>query len=74
MTDGEKRIQMILRNYAKGKYTLPYLKSVLERGLEQVEALGVKNVNRRFIENLAHLEEAIRRIERSKITGKERNQ
>jgi hypothetical protein len=63
MTHSEKRINIILTNYAKGKYDLAYLKNILARGLRHVEERGVMGVDRRFIENLAHIEAAIKRIE-----------
>jgi hypothetical protein len=66
MTYGEKRINAIITNYAKGKYDLPYLKDILRRGLEHVDCLGVMGVDKQFILNLAHIEAAIKRIEASK--------
>jgi hypothetical protein len=64
MTEGEKRIAIILINYSKGKYDLPYLKDILARGLRHVDERGVMGVDRRFIHNLACVEAAIKRIER----------
>ena len=66
MTEGEKRIAIIMINYAKGKYDLAYLKDVLTRGLKHLDECGAANVGRRFISNLAAIEIAIERIERSK--------
>jgi hypothetical protein len=63
MTDGENRINIILTNYAKGKYDLAYLKDILARGLQHVEERGVMGVDQRFIHNLACVEAAIERIE-----------
>jgi hypothetical protein len=65
MTEGEKRIAIILINYSKGKYSLQYLKDVLARGLRHVDECGVTGVDRRFIHNLACVEAAIERIERA---------
>jgi len=65
MTEGEKRINIILINYAKGKYSLAYLKDLATRGQQTVEERGVMGVDKRFITNLACLETAIKRIERS---------
>jgi hypothetical protein len=65
MTEGEKRIAIILINYAKGKYDLPYLKDILARGLCHVNERGVMGVDQRFIHNLACVEAAIERIERA---------
>lgn len=71
MTYGEKRIAIIMTNYAKGKYDLAYLKDILARGLKHVGERGVMGVDRRFIENLAHIEAAIKRIERGQTNWKE---
>jgi hypothetical protein len=71
MTYGEKRINIILINHAKGKYTLKYLKDLLSRGLRHVEERGVMGVDRRFIHNLACLETAIALIEREQSNRKE---
>jgi hypothetical protein len=65
MTEGEKRINILIVNVAQGAYDLAYLKDILARGLEHVEAYGVKNVDKQFILNLAHIEAAIQRIERA---------
>jgi hypothetical protein len=65
MTCGERRINNILTNYANGKYSLAYLKDILRRGLKHIDERGVMGVDRRFIENLAHIEAAIERIERA---------
>jgi hypothetical protein len=64
MTYGEKRINIILTNYANGKYDLLFLKDLLARGLRHVEERGVMGVDKQFILNLAHIESAIERIER----------
>jgi hypothetical protein len=71
MTHSEKRINLILTNYAKGKYDLTHLKSILARGLRHVEERGVMGVDRRFIENLAHIEAAIKLIERGQSNRKD---
>lgn len=41
MTYGEKRIHIILTNYALGKYDLAYLKDLLARGPQHVEERSV---------------------------------
>jgi len=64
MTEGEKRVAIIMINYAKGKYTLAYLKDVLARGLKHLDECGAGEVGQRFISNLAAIEIAIERIER----------
>jgi hypothetical protein len=69
MTYGEKRSNIILINYAKGKYDLPYLKDTLKRGLEHVDRYGVMGVDKKFILNLSHIEAAIKIIERQKRNG-----
>ena len=71
MTYGERRINAIITNYAKGAYTLAYLKDILARGLQHVDCYGVKGVDRRSIENLAHIETAIKRIEAGQSKQKE---
>lgn len=70
MTEGEKRIAIIMINYAKGKYDLAYLKDVLARGLEHLDECGAANVGQRFISNLAAIEIAIERIEREPSTDR----
>ena len=64
MTNGEKRINAIITNYAKGKYDLAYLRYILKRGLQHVDCYGVKGVDGQFILNLAYIETAIARIRR----------
>ena len=66
MTEGEKRIAIIMINYAKGKYDLAYLKEVLARGLKHLDECGAANVGQRFISNLAAIEITIERIEHAK--------
>jgi len=64
MTEGEKRVAIILINYCKGKYTLAYLNDVLARGLKHLDECGAEEVGQRFVSNLAAIEIAIERIER----------
>lgn len=65
MMNAEKRINIILTNYARGRYTLAYLKDILARGLQHVEERGVMGVDKQFIVNLCHIEAAIKRIEQA---------
>jgi DUF438 domain-containing protein len=67
MSDAEKRIQTVIYNYRNGAYSLDQLKDLLDEGLQHIDAIGVKNVEASFIKRLAHLEEAIKRIENVKM-------
>jgi len=67
VNDAEKRIQTVINNYRKGAYSLDQLKDLLDEGLQHIDAIGVKNVEISFIKSLAHLEEAIKRIENAKM-------
>ena len=71
MNEAEKRIQTVINNYRKGAYSLDQLKALLDEGLQHIDAIGVKNVAASFIKSLAHIEEAIKRIENAKIRNKE---
>ncbi len=62
MTEEERRVTIILLNYARGKYSLAHIKGVLARGLKHLETTRFA-VDPDFIANLAAIERAIKIIE-----------
>lgn len=71
MNDAEKKIRTVINNYNAGRYSLEWLKDLLADGLGHIDAVGVKNVEMSFIKRLAHIEEAIKRIENAKMRNTE---
>ena len=66
MTEGERRINILIANVKRGKYTVAYLRDLLERGMRHVDCYGEKNIDHKFITNLACIEVAVKRIEQSR--------
>lgn len=66
MTQGEKDIAVVMIAVATGRVTVAQLKKYLALRLEEVNAVGAKNVPVKILARMAAVESALKRIEREK--------